>query len=303
MSVWQLPAWIDGRLTTAGAPAVALSDVGLRSGLGVFETLRIEDARILGLAEHLERLRSGVARVLPDIDATVAATLPATVTHALAELVAAARAGTAADLVARVTLTGGALAASANWPPRVASTPTIGITLHVAPTLPLPPATAVLVAGRRWPADVKSTSYLASVLATREAQARGADVGVLHDGDELLEGAEGNLLLLRAGGIVTPPADGRILPGVTRALLLEVARTAGLHVEERAILRSEVASADALITTSAVQRIRVLERLEDTLLPGDEPTVTLLREALAARAAASTPLPLEAADASTQSVT
>jgi branched-subunit amino acid aminotransferase/4-amino-4-deoxychorismate lyase len=290
MSVWQLPAWVDGQLTTAGEPAVALSDVGLRSGIGVFETLRIEGARVLGLDAHLARLCSGVGRIMPDIGAEARSALPARITHALTELLVAARAGTDADLVARVTITGGPLAASANWPPRVASSPTTGITLHVAPTLPLPPATAVRVSARRWPADVKSTSYLASVLATREAQARGADVGVLHEGDELLEGAEGNLILLREGGLVTPPADGRILAGVTRGLVLEVARAAGLRVEERDLRAADVAAADALITTSAVQRIRVLSSLDGTALPGDEATVTLLREGLATLAAAAEPL-------------
>jgi branched-subunit amino acid aminotransferase/4-amino-4-deoxychorismate lyase len=292
MSVWQLPAWIDGRLTTAGAPAVALSDVGLRSGVGVFETLRIEGARILGLAEHLERLCSGAERVLPDTDPAARASLPATITSGLSEVLGVARAGTEVDLVARVTLTGGPLVASANWPPRTASSPTVAITLHVAPSLPLPPATALRVAGRRWPADIKSTSYLASVLATREAQTRGADVAVLHDGDELLEGAEGNLLLLRDGGLVTPAADGRILAGVTRSLVLGVARAAGLEVAEGVVRIADVATADALITTSAVQRIRVLSSLDGTSLRGDEPTVALLREGLAALAAAAEPLPL-----------
>jgi branched-subunit amino acid aminotransferase/4-amino-4-deoxychorismate lyase len=286
MSVWQLPAWIDGRLTTAGAPAVALSDVGLRSGVGVFETLRIEGARILGLAEHLERLCSGAERVLPDTDPAARASLPATITSGLSEVLGVARAGTEVDLVARVTLTGGPLVASANWPPRTASSPTVAITLHVAP------ATALRVAGRRWPADIKSTSYLASVLATREAQTRGADVAVLHDGDELLEGAEGNLLLLRDGGLVTPAADGRILAGVTRSLVLGVARAAGLEVAEGVVRIADVATADALITTSAVQRIRVLSSLDGTSLRGDEPTVALLREGLAALAAAAEPLPL-----------
>ncbi len=292
MSVWQLPAWIDGRLTTAAEPAVALSDVGLRSGVGLFETLRVEGARILGLAEHLERLCAGVDRVLPDVDPTVRTGLPATIVGALTEVLLAARAGTDADLVARVTLTGGPLAASANWPPRVASGPTLAITLHVAPTLPLPPASAVRVSGRRWPADLKSTSYLASVLATREAQDRGADVGILHDGDELLEGAEGNLFLLRDRSLVTPPADGRILAGVTRGLVLEVARSAGLLVEERAVHLAEVREADGLVTTSAVQRIRVLTSLDGVALPADERAVRLLRDGLAALAADTPPLGL-----------
>jgi branched-chain amino acid aminotransferase len=286
MSVWQLPAWIDGRIVTVSDPVVSLSDVGLRSGIGVFETLRVEDARILGLREHLGRLCSGAERIGTSVE-------PELVTTALTQVLSVARQGTTLDLVARITLTGGPLAASANWPPRPERDATLAVTLHVAPSLPLPPARAVRVEARRWPADLKSTSYLASVLATREALARGADVGVLHDGDELLEGAEGNLLLVRDGALLTPPTDGRILPGVTRALVLDVARDIGLAVEERAVRDADVASAQALLTTSAVQRIRVLSHLDDTELPGDAPTVRLLEDGLTERARSSAPLPLD----------
>lgn len=277
MSVWQLPAWVDGRITTAGEPSIAMSDVGFRSGIGVFETLRVEGARVLGLSQHLARLVDGARR----LDVTIHAD---DVRVALATLVRDAREGTEADLVARVTVTGGALTASANWPPRPGGGATLAITLHIAPSLPLPSARAVLVEGRRWPADLKSVSYLASVLATREALARGADVGVLHDGEELLEGAEGNLLLLRDGALLTPPADGRILPGVTRGLLLEVARDAGLEVGEAALHLRDITADATLMTSSAVQRIRVLASLDGRALAAGEPTVTRLRDALAALA-------------------
>jgi branched-subunit amino acid aminotransferase/4-amino-4-deoxychorismate lyase len=285
VSVWQLPAWLDGRMITSGEPAVALSDLGFRSGVGVFETLRVEDARVLALPQHLERLRDGAARLGIDV-------APDALTAALTQVLTAARRGTDVDLVARITVTAGPLEATANWPPRPSTATTVAITLHVAPSLPVPPAQAVRVAGRRWPADVKSTSYLASVLATREARDRGADVGVLCDGDELLEGAEGNLLLIGDGVLCTPPADGRILAGVTRGLVLEVARAAGLQVIEGPVHLRDALRARTLLTTSAVQRIRVLSSLDGTVLPGDGPTVELLRQRLAALAGASEPLPL-----------
>jgi D-alanine transaminase len=244
-----------------------------------------EGARILGLSQHLARLADGAARLDLTLD-------PTTVRTALADVVSGARAGTDADLVARVTLTGGPLSASANWPPRPRGDATLAVTLHVAPSLPLPAAEAVRVEGRRWPADLKSVSYLASVLATREALTRGAEVGVLHDGDELLEGSEGNLLLVRDGAIVTPPADGRILAGVTRTLVLDVARAAGIEVREEPMHMHDVSEDTALLTTSAVQRIRVLSRLDGRALAAGEPAVTQLRDGLAALARSAEELPI-----------
>ncbi len=59
---------------------------------------------------------------------------------------------------------------------------------------------------------------------------------LLVDADgSVLEAAWGNFWLLEGDALVTPPADGRILPGVTRALLLELAPALGLHAREQPI--------------------------------------------------------------------
>ena len=63
---------------------------------------------------------------------------------------------------------------------------------------------------------------------------------------EVLETARGNLFAVIDGVLVTPPCDGRLLPGVTRATVLGVARDAGLVVAERRFGLSEVGGADEL---------------------------------------------------------
>ena len=247
-----LPAWIDGELTDGAGPAVAALDAGLRSGIGVFETLRAHGTATLASERHLERLADGAQRLGIVVDGEHSR-------DALHQTLAAPR--NVHEVAVRITVTAGPVSED-GWPPAPVGRPTLIVTLHPAPPLPLPPVAAVRVPARRWPADLKSTSYLASVLAQRDAVAHGGDVAILHDGDELLETAEGNLFALRGGELRTPPADGRLLPGVTRALVLEAAARLGVRTEVSPLLRADAQAADALLITSAVSGIRTVRMLD-----------------------------------------
>lgn len=275
-----LPSWLDDGPATADGGTVSALDAGLRSGWGVFETMRAHGTATLGLDAHLARLAAGAVRLGIPAD-------PARIRDALVRTLSAPR--EVHEVVARITLTAGPVDAD-SWPSQPVGRPTLAITLHPAPPLPLPPVVAASVVARRWPADVKTTSYAASILATREARAAGGEVAVLTDGDELLETAEGNLLALVDGALVTPPADGRLLPGVLRALVLEEAARAGVPVREAQLLRTDAQRADVLIVTSAVVELRTLRRLDAVDIAGSghagvpvHPVVEMLRGALGAR--------------------
>jgi branched-chain amino acid aminotransferase len=273
-----LPAWLDDRLVEPEALLVSGFDAGLRSGWGVFETLRAHGPVTPAPERHLDRLARGAQRLGIPID-------EARVRSALMATLAAPR--DVHEVAVRITLTAGPVA-GADWPPAPVGRPTLVVTLHPAPRLPLPPARAITTAARRWPADVKTTSYVASVLASREARAAGADVAVLVDGDELLETAEGNLFALIDGELVTPPADGRLLAGVTRELVLEAADTLRVPTRIAPLLRRDVARAATLFVTSSIAGLRTIVALDDLVVPGpaglastsEAPVVGQLRDAL-----------------------
>jgi len=272
-----LPVWVDGGLVSPDAAMVTALDAGLRSGLGVFATLRAHGTTAPATDLHLQRLHAGADRLGIPFDTDL-------VHDALHSTLTAPR--MQEQVVARITLTAGAVGSS-GWPPTPTGRPTLVITLHPAPPLPLLPGRAVTTSARRWPADVKSTSYVASALATREAHAAGADVAVLVDGEDLLETAEGNLFVLLDGMLVTPPDDGRILAGVTRHLLLEAARRCAIPTKVAPLRLRDVARADALMATSSVVLIRTILSI-DGVGPGqhengpEHPIVLRLRDQLSA---------------------
>ena len=98
------------------------------------------------------------------------------------------------------------------------------------------------------------------LLAGLEAEFAPA-VPVLVDEDgSVLEGSRSNLFAVREDGLVTPPTDGRILPGVARARAIEVARAAGIEVVERALDVDELAAADEVFMTGGVRGVEPVGR-------------------------------------------
>ena len=253
-----LPAWTDGGLVEEPDHGTVAFDAGLLSGIGVFETLRAHGRAMIAPARHVARLLDGARRIGIAADEEQ-------VTEALVRTLDAPR--DVDEVAVRMTLTAGPVSVDA-WPPEPVGTPRLAISLHPAPPLPLPAVALATVTARRWPADLKATSYLPSVLARRAAVAAGADTGLLVDGDELLETAEGNLLAIIGGTLVTPPADGRILPGVTRAIVLEVARELGVPTREVRLTRAAVHGAEVTFVTSAVSGLRTVHRLDADALRG-----------------------------------
>jgi branched-chain amino acid aminotransferase len=84
--------------------------------------------------------------------------------------------------------------------------------------------------------QVKSLNYLNSILAKLEAINAGADDAVmLDDRGFVAETTSTNIFMVRDGVIATPPPTTGILPGITRAFVMRLARRLGHQVEERSI--------------------------------------------------------------------
>lgn len=89
----------------------------------------------------------------------------------------------------------------------------------------------------------------------------GATLLIADRGGQLLEAAWGNLWLIDGRRLVTPPADGRLLAGITRRLLLQTARALDLEPREEAISLDRARAAQTLLITSSLRHC-VVARLE-----------------------------------------
>jgi para-aminobenzoate synthetase/4-amino-4-deoxychorismate lyase len=101
-------------------------------------------------------------------------------------------------------------------------------------------------------------------LLTKAEASFGEAVALLLDADgSVLEASRGNVFVVRRGMLFTPPADGRILPGVTRRRVLELASEVGLDVREESMALDRLLEGDEVFLTGAVRGIEPVQRLEE----------------------------------------
>jgi len=108
----------------------------------------------------------------------------------------------------------------------------------------------------------KTMNYLVPRLALQEGMERGCDeVVFLMDDGTVLEGSRSTVFVVRDGVASTPPHDLPILPGVTREVLLEVARETGVPVREEVFTLADLEQADEVFLTSSLRGVRPVKRL------------------------------------------
>ena len=103
---------------------------------------------------------------------------------------------------------------------------------------------------------------------------------LLVDGDEVLEAAWANVFAVRNGAVFTPPLDGRILPGVTRATTIELARARGIEVLESAMPLAELHQADEVFLTNSIRGVEVVVSVDGGTLEPLGPVTAALRDDL-----------------------
>ncbi|MGH7482073.1 MAG: aminotransferase class IV [Longimicrobiales bacterium] len=269
-------ACVDGRWVEADHAAIPITDRGFLFGHAVFETIRMLDARLFRLSDHLARLHAGAAAVgvpVPDADRL----------RALArELV---RRNDVADAVLRITATTGSSDEAprlilqlepmpADWDERVRR----GWRLITASVRHPPPAVS--------PPHIKTPGRLHAILARREARAAGADDALLLDlDDHVTEGPSWNVFWSDGATLHTPATDLGVLPGVTRATVLEVATSLSVPVRQGVYPRGALDGASELfVTMTSLGPVPVRSLDGRAFTGGDAPIFEAVREAYWTRA-------------------
>ncbi|MET0558002.1 MAG: aminotransferase class IV [Solirubrobacterales bacterium] len=113
---------------------------------------------------------------------------------------------------------------------------------------------------------------------------------ILDRGAEVLEASRASVFVVHDGALFTPPLDGRILPGTTRATVLAIAAEAGLEATERRIGREELLGADEVFLSGSVRGVEPARSLDGEQLGRGEVTA-VLADRLAARWGLPAPAP------------
>ncbi|MFH1651238.1 MAG: aminotransferase class IV [Chloroflexota bacterium] len=253
--------YFNGKLVPRQEAKVSVDDHGFLYGYALFETMRAYQGNIFRLEAHLRRLREGMevlqlASGLPETD----------LARACMETL---RANNLTEARVRLTVSRGEMA---DFPGGEATAPTVLVTARLY--IPLPPEvyargyTALLSASTRCAhsplSGLKSANYLASVLARKEAEAADCpEALLLNERGTIAEGSASNVFFVKDGGLVTPPLESGILPGITREVAMELAQNAGIEIVEREISPAELDSFEEAFLTNSVMEIMPLVGVQD----------------------------------------
>ena len=120
----------------------------------------------------------------------------------------------------------------------------------------------------------KTLSYAANMAALRHAAAGGFDdVIYLSAEGEVLEGPRSTVVIARGGELVSPPVEVGILEGTTLGALAEVAAGEGVELRRERLLVTDLVAADAVWLVSSVTLAARVRRIDETVLPTDEPAI------------------------------
>ena len=250
---------IDGDLVPAEEATVSVDDRGFLYGDAAFETMRAYGGEVFQWDAHMDRLRETCDVLELDhglSDEDLHSRIDDTLT-----------ANDLSDAYVRLSITRGVQPGKLT--PDEPVDPTVVVIVK-----PLPrggsdsqpvwegPATLQTVKTKRVPdaaipAHAKTHNYLNGILARLELRVSDADEAIMLDTDgQVAEGATSNLFFVRDNALRTPSLDGSVLPGITRRVVLDIAESEGIPVEEGQYTPDEIRNADEVFLTNSTWEIR-----------------------------------------------
>jgi branched-subunit amino acid aminotransferase/4-amino-4-deoxychorismate lyase len=121
-----------------------------------------------------------------------------------------------------------------------------------------------------------------NLLALRDAhRAKATEALRFNTRNHLAEGAISNVFLVRDGRLFTPPVEAGLMPGITRAAVLELAAEAGVPAEQRTLTIHDLLDAQEVFLTNSIMEVMPVSRIEQHEVGGGVPGPVTLRLAQA----------------------
>jgi len=247
---------VNGRIADAAHASIPVFDHGFLYGEGVYETLRTYHRIPFLFDLHQERLRRSAALLslpVPFTDDELLAQISATM---------AAHKGLNEAYI-RVLLTRGV--GELTYNPAACPMPS---TVIIVKPFPEPPArtftdgikVALVGVRRNHPAAlnpmIKSNNLINNALAMQEALRSGADEALMcNQAGDVVECSQSNFFIVKGRRVITPPLEAGLLPGITRAFVLEMARDEGFEALEEAVSVADVRAADEAFITGTTREV------------------------------------------------
>jgi D-alanine transaminase len=262
--------YLNGSFLPKEQAVVPVEDRGFIFGDGVYEVWRIVNGQLFEFDRHMARLARGLSelRITPPAEAE-----PEKI-HEIADRLIAENGLGDGEGTLYLEITRGVAPRAHQFP--AAGTPA---TVFAMARPFVPPeeqrakgVSAVTVPDVRWlRCDIKTIQLLANVMAKQAAAERGAFEAILIRDGVITEGSHANVIGVMDGELRTHPTNHLILPGITRAVVLELARGVGIPVREDPIMASELPRVDELFIAGTTADVMPIVRVDDQLIGAGTP--------------------------------
>ncbi|WP_456380054.1 D-amino acid aminotransferase [Thiolapillus sp.] len=249
--------YLNGEFVPQEDACVSVMDRGFLFGDGVYEVIPAYAGQPFRLGEHLRRLDASLEgiRMSPPLDEDRWRNI-------LARLLA--QRGDA-DQQIYLQITRGAYGKRLHSIPEKVKPTVMAFATELAhrdPELVKQGMSVITLDDIRWQrCNIKAITLLANILAQQQARDDGAEEAILVRDGLANEGTASNLFIVKENLIITPPKSRHLLPGITRDLVLELARDAGLPHAEASIHVEELETAEEIWITSSTKEVMPVTRL------------------------------------------
>jgi len=238
--------YIDGKYYPKSKAKISVFDHGFLYGDGVFEGIRAYEGYVFKLDEHLDRIYESAKSIELEI--------PLSKTDLRKTILKTLSRNKLKDAYIRVVISRGlgTLGLNPNLCPKASI---VIIADYLAPLYEGKNATAIIASTRRNAVTainpmVKSLNYLNNILARIEAnKASVSEAIMLNQNGTVCEGTGDNIFIVKTEKLITPPPSAAILLGITRNVVIDLAKEEGIKVVEREITVHELYNADEAFFT------------------------------------------------------
>ena len=261
---------VNGELVPRDAARVSVFDSSVQGGDAVWEGLRVYKSKVFALDRHLDRLFASAHALrfegIPsreEVRSAIIDTLTANEMYDNAHVRLTLTRGpkVTSGMSPANNRAGCCLIVLAEWKPPVYEA--AGIRLITSSVRRNSPATL--------DSKIHHNNLLNNILAKIEADVAGADDALMLDMSGFVaETNATNIFLVRGGALVTPHPDA-CLPGITRAVVLELAGDAGIETIERNVSLSEVYTADEVFTTGTMGELSPVLEVDGRVIGDGKP--------------------------------
>jgi D-alanine transaminase len=254
--------YLDGEYLPAAEARVPIGDRGFIFGDGLYEVTRAIDGRLFAEEAHWLRLERGLGELRIDVRGY----LDRAAVREVSERLLLRNGLTQGHATVYLQVTRG-VAPRTHWFPAEGTPPTVYMAASpfaIPDDLRENGASSITLPDIRWArCDLKTVNLLGAVLAKQRAREEGAYDAVLIRDGAVTEGGASNLFAVIGGRLRTYPKCNYILPGITRDIVIGLAREQGVVVDETPIFAHEIHAAEELFFTGTTTDVQPVVKLDD----------------------------------------